>query len=63
MSGKLGAVLKKKKQIYGQPGEVSKGILKIINKYLNENRSGGSQYPWLHQRLKLWEEPEDLQYL
>jgi UDP-N-acetylglucosamine 2-epimerase len=63
MSGKLGAVLKKKKQIYGQPGEVSKGIITIINKYLNENSNSGSLYPWLHQRLKLWEEHEDLQYL
>jgi UDP-N-acetylglucosamine 2-epimerase len=53
MSGRLGALLKKKKQIYGQPGEVSKGILTIMKKYLDENSSTGSLYPWLHQRLKL----------
>ena len=61
-SERLGAVLKKKKQIYGQPGNVSKGIVTIINKYLNENGSGGV-YPWLHQRLKLWEDYENSQYL
>jgi UDP-N-acetylglucosamine 2-epimerase len=63
MSERLGAVLKKKKQIYGQPGHVSKDILTIINKHLNENGSDGSLYPWLHQRLKLWQEHENLQYL
>jgi UDP-N-acetylglucosamine 2-epimerase len=63
MSGRLGAVLKKKKQIYGQPGNVSKGILTIMNKYLDENSSTGSLYPWLHQRLKLWEDRENLEYL
>jgi UDP-N-acetylglucosamine 2-epimerase len=36
MSERLGAVLKKKKQIYGQPGHISRDILSIINKHLNE---------------------------
>ena len=63
MSERLGADLKKKKQIYGQPGQVSKGIMDIIDKCLNEGGSDGSQYPWLHRRLKLWEDHGDIPYL
>jgi UDP-N-acetylglucosamine 2-epimerase (non-hydrolysing) len=58
---KLGIILKKKKQIYGKPGQVSKNIIKIIQK---EFENGDSNfYPWLHQRLGLWKEKEGLEYM
>jgi UDP-N-acetylglucosamine 2-epimerase (non-hydrolysing) len=57
----LGRLVRKKKQIYGRPGEVSKKIIQIIKK---EFESGEANfYPWLHQRLGLWKEEEGLDYL
>ncbi|MER3408391.1 MAG: UDP-N-acetyl glucosamine 2-epimerase, partial [Nitrososphaera sp.] len=48
----LGIKLRRKKQIYGQPGQVSRKIVKIIKK---EFENGDANfYPWLHQRLGLW---------
>lgn len=45
-----------KRQIYGEPGHVSKKIINIIKKYF-EDRS--SFYPWFHQRLPFWKEDEE----
>ena len=57
----LGANLRRKKQIYGRPGQVSKSIIRIIKK---EFESGDANfYPWLHQRLGLWKESQGLDYL
>ncbi|MDQ3083851.1 MAG: UDP-N-acetylglucosamine 2-epimerase [Thermoproteota archaeon] len=52
---------KKKKQIYGKPGEVSKKIVKIMKKEF-ENRESNF-FPWLHQRFNYWHEKEDFDYL
>jgi len=52
---------KKKKQIYGNPGEVSKKIVKIMKKEF-ENRETNF-FPWLHQRFKYWHEKDDFDYL
>jgi len=52
---------KKKKQIYGNPGEVSKKIVKIMKKEF-ENRETNF-FPWLHQRFNYWHEKDDFDYL
>jgi len=52
----LGIVLKNKKSLYGQPGQVSKSIVKIIKK---DSEDGAANfYPWLHQRINLWREKQ-----
>jgi UDP-N-acetylglucosamine 2-epimerase len=57
----LGSKLRRKKQIYGRPGQVSKSIIRIIKK---EFENGDANfYPWLHQRLGLWKEGQGLDYL
>lgn len=57
----LGLKLRRKKQIYGRPGQVSKSIIKIIKK---EFENGDANfYPWLHQRLGLWKEGQGLDYM
>jgi UDP-N-acetylglucosamine 2-epimerase len=57
----LGLKLRRKKQIYGKPGQVSKSIIKIIKK---EFESGDANfYPWLHKRLGLWKEGQSLEYM
>ena len=57
----LGLILKKKKPIYGKPGQVSKSIVKIIKK---EFENGDDNfYPWLHQRINLWRETQLLDYM
>jgi UDP-N-acetylglucosamine 2-epimerase (non-hydrolysing) len=57
----LGLKLRRKKQIYGKPGQVSKNIIKIIKK---EFENGDANfYPWLHQRLGLWKEGQGLDYM
>jgi UDP-N-acetylglucosamine 2-epimerase len=57
----LGLKLRRKKQIYGTPGDVSKNIVRIIKK---EFENGDANfYPWLHQRLGLWKESEGLNYM
>ncbi|MGI0040327.1 MAG: UDP-N-acetylglucosamine 2-epimerase, partial [Nitrososphaera sp.] len=57
----LGLKLRRKKQIYGKPGQVSKSIIKIIKK---EFENGDANfYPWLHQRLGLWKEGQGLDYM
>jgi UDP-N-acetylglucosamine 2-epimerase (non-hydrolysing) len=57
----LGIVVKNKKSIYGQPGQVSKLIVKIIKK---EFKDGDANfYPWLHQRINLWREKQLLDYM
>jgi UDP-N-acetylglucosamine 2-epimerase len=52
---------KKKKQIYGKPGEVAKKIVKIMKKEF-ENRDSNF-FPWLHQRFNYWQENDDFEYL
>ena len=57
----LGLKLRRKKQIYGKPGQVSKNIIKTIKK---EFENGDANfYPWLHQRLGLWKEGQGLDYM
>jgi len=57
----LGLKLRRKKQIYGRPGQVSKSIIRIIKK---EFENGDANfYPWLHQRLGLWKEDQGLDYM
>jgi UDP-N-acetylglucosamine 2-epimerase len=57
----LGLNLRRKKQIYGRPGHVSKSIIRIIKK---EFENGNANfYPWLHQRLGLWKESPGLDYM
>ncbi|MFL6472834.1 MAG: hypothetical protein ACJ71H_18535 [Nitrososphaeraceae archaeon] len=50
-----------KKSLYGQPGQVSKSIVKIIKKE-SEDRDANF-YPWLHQRINLWREKQLLDYM
>ena len=53
--------LKKKKRIYGQPGKVSKEIVRVIKK---EFENGDANfYPWLHQRIGLWKERQVIEYM
>ena len=57
----IGMKLRRKKQIYGKPGQVSKKIIRIIKK---EFENGDANfYPWLHQRLGLWKEGQGLDYM
>ena len=57
----MGLRIKRKHQIYGRPGNVSQKIIKIIKK---EFENGDANfYPWLHQRLGLWKEGQNLNYL
>jgi UDP-N-acetylglucosamine 2-epimerase len=57
----LGMKLRRKKQIYGRPGQVSKSIISIVKK---EFENGDANfYPWLHQRLGLWKEGQGLDYM
>ena len=44
-----------KKKIYGEPGQVSTKVMDIIKKHFDENYNF---YPWLHNRLGLWREPD-----
>jgi UDP-N-acetylglucosamine 2-epimerase len=57
----LGFNFKNKKQIYGKPGEVSKGIVKVLKKEFHNDDS--NFFPWLHQRLNYWHESDDFGYL
>lgn len=52
---------KKKKQIYGKPGEVSKKIVRIMKKEFANKES--NFFPWLHQRFDYWQEKDDFEYL
>jgi UDP-N-acetylglucosamine 2-epimerase len=52
---------KKKKRIYGQPGEVSPKIIKIMKKEFENKES--NFFPWLHQRFNYWHEIDDFEYL
>lgn len=46
---------KNKKTIYGEPGQVSPKVMDILKKHFDENYNF---YPWLHNRLGLWKEPD-----
>lgn len=57
----LGLESKQKPPIYGTPGTVSRKIIRTIKK---EFQNGDANfYPWLHQRLGLWKEKQDLDYM
>lgn len=58
-SERLGELLKNKRPIYGQPGEVSKNIIKIIKDSIIKDDNG----PWFHHRLKLWKDHDNIEYL
>lgn len=45
---------RKKKKIYGEPGQVSPRVMDILKKHFDANYNF---YPWLHNRLGLWREP------
>lgn len=57
----FGFDFRKKKKIYGQPGQVSKKIIRILKKEFERKES--NFFPWLHQRLHYWQEGEDFDYL
>jgi UDP-N-acetylglucosamine 2-epimerase len=57
----LGIVLKNKKSLYGQPGQVSKSIVEIIKKEFEDGDA--NFYPWLHQKINLWREKQLLDYM
>lgn len=46
---------KRKKKIYGEPGQVSPKVINILKKHFDENYNF---YPWLHNRLGLWKEAD-----
>jgi UDP-N-acetylglucosamine 2-epimerase (non-hydrolysing) len=52
--------LLKKKQIYGEPGQVSQKVISVIKK---EFESGRGFFPWLHHRLNLWTDDKNIEYL
>jgi UDP-N-acetylglucosamine 2-epimerase len=58
-SERLGELLKNKRPIYGQPGQVSKNIIKVIK----DNIINEDDKPWFHHRLKLWKDYANLDYL
>lgn len=58
---RYGLIFNNKKQIYGQPGEVSGKIIKIIKHEFSNDES--NFFPWLHQRFNYWHEKEDFDYL
>jgi UDP-N-acetylglucosamine 2-epimerase (non-hydrolysing) len=53
--------LNKKQQIYGNPGQVSKQIIRIMKTYFEDNNV--TTNPWLHERLNLWKDDERFDYL
>ena len=57
----FGFNFKKKKKIYGQPGQVSTKIIKLMKKEFE--RKENNFFPWLHQRLNYWHEADDFDYL
>ena len=60
-SERLGAVVKNKRPMYGQPGQVSKNIVKIIKDHIIKEEEDNN--PWLHHRLNLWKDYDNLEYL
>lgn len=57
----LGDRLRRKKQIYGKPGTVSKKIMDALErKFASDDFS---LYPWLHTRLNLWKDEKMIDYL
>lgn len=57
----LGYKFKKKEELYGQPGEVSERIVRIMKKEFE--RKDANFFPWLHQRLNFWQEDGGFEYL
>src|SRR4029079_2595199 len=57
----LGFQLKKKKRIYGQPGKVSKEIVRVLKKEFKDDNN--NFFPWLHQRFSYWQEKNEFDYL
>jgi UDP-N-acetylglucosamine 2-epimerase len=59
-SERLEALVKNKRPMYGQPGQVSKNITKIIRDHIIKEEDNN---PWFHHRLKLWKDYDNLEYL
>jgi UDP-N-acetylglucosamine 2-epimerase len=59
-SERLEAVVKNKRPMYGQPGQVSKNIIKIIKDHMIKEEDNN---PWFHHRLNLWKDYDNLEYL
>lgn len=57
----LGFEFKNKEKLYGQPGQVSKKIVKIMK--MEFEKDGENFFPWLHQRLNFWHEENGFEYL
>lgn len=57
----FGFEFKRKKKIYGQPGQVSTKIITLMKKEFERKES--NFFPWLHQRLHYWQEVDDFDYL
>jgi UDP-N-acetylglucosamine 2-epimerase (non-hydrolysing) len=57
----LGIHLRNKKRIFGEPGKVSKQIIRVLKKEFEEGVT--NFYPWLHQRINLWKEDQTIDYL
>jgi UDP-N-acetylglucosamine 2-epimerase (non-hydrolysing) len=57
----FGFNFKRKKKIYGQPGQVSSKIIRLMKKEFE--RKENNFFPWLHQRLNYWHEADDFDYL
>ncbi|MDE1857223.1 MAG: UDP-N-acetylglucosamine 2-epimerase [Candidatus Micrarchaeota archaeon] len=57
----FGSQIRRKKEIYGRPGEVSKRIIEILNKEFEGGKA--DLYPWLHHRMGMWWESEGLDYM
>lgn len=59
-SERLGVLLKNKRPMYGQPGQVSRNIIKIMRDHIIKEKDDN---PWFHHRLKLWKDYDNLEYL
>ena len=57
----LGYKFKDKEKLYGEPGQVSERIVRIIKKEFE--KKDGNFFPWLHQRLNFWQEDDGFEYL
>ncbi|MDN5844966.1 MAG: UDP-N-acetylglucosamine 2-epimerase [Candidatus Nitrosocosmicus sp.] len=57
----LGFKFKSKEKIYGQPGQVSQKIVRLMKKEFEKKE--GNFFPWLHQRLNFWHEDDEFDFL
>lgn len=57
----LGFKFKSKEKLYGEPGQVSEKIVRIMRKEFE--KKDGNFFPWLHQRLNFWHEDNEFEFL